>query len=601
MPKHARFHVHPARVLLFGPLLMLGSTVSAMNLGELQLHSFVGQRLRADIPFRVADGETLNDECISLVSSNATDLPGIGVATLRVKGNVLELRSQESVAEPTSAFIVRVDCGKEIFERDYVLMLDPAPVIESATIAGDTTRPATTSSLPATTSPRKHRHAAPAGAQTAGNAVGEKAKTRAERRAEQAAERDILRIEGGGPLPAPAPLQQGSTAYTKDLENRVATLQALQVKLESDIAELQHTLKALKSQTPGNQPGNQNQEPQTISLGHLQGVGSLPAVASQTAATLATSAAASAAATAPVIKPVAVVTPIPVVTADTVPARPIEKSTGWPIWPFILVILGLCGGLFLWWWQRRGSSTEFADTLGIDTQLNSPPSLSATLQRKLTLASGFVNSQLAVGSIEVQEETQDVDERAQMLMVQGDVTAAIEELQRGIEENPHDVERWFLLFRIFRHQGMKNDYAHLARRFKTIHTGDDDWELVRNIGHRLDPENPLYTEEIRTQQAQDDADLELIAPLRDAAAAATAAEKAATPVMHEPPLDFLAQKTKPGEERADSAPPPKLELELPPLDQDLIDESRSARTNDPLIDEVELDLKPTKIRRPRKA
>jgi hypothetical protein len=49
-----------------------------------------------------------------------------------------------------------------------------------------------------------------------------------------------------------------------------------------------------------------------------------------------------------------------------------------------------------------------------------------------------------------------------------------------------------MLFRLFRQQGMKTEYAHLAKNLRLIHHDAADWELVRNIGAKLDPDNPLY-------------------------------------------------------------------------------------------------------------
>jgi hypothetical protein len=80
----------------------------------------------------------------------------------------------------------------------------------------------------------------------------------------------------------------------------------------------------------------------------------------------------------------------------------------------------------------------------------------------------------------------------QVMLAQGDVAEAIDLLYKSIDEEPEDIERWLMLFRVFRQQGMKTEYANLAKNLRTIVRDEADWELVRNIGAKLDPDNHLY-------------------------------------------------------------------------------------------------------------
>jgi hypothetical protein len=82
--------------------------------------------------------------------------------------------------------------------------------------------------------------------------------------------------------------------------------------------------------------------------------------------------------------------------------------------------------------------------------------------------------------------------RIQIMLAQGDVSDAIDLLYKSIDEDPEDIERWLMLFRVFRQQGMKTEYAALAKNLRLVVKDEGDWELVRNIGAKLDPDNHLY-------------------------------------------------------------------------------------------------------------
>jgi hypothetical protein len=557
---------------------LLVANAHALGLGELQLRSYVGQHLRATIPFRLSDTETLSDDCITISNSNG-DLPSIGPVEPRIRGNNIVLEGSENISEPTGAFSLHINCGRVIYDRDFVVLLDPPPEVEPAIVTPIAERRAPSEERPpvttaATPPKRKASKAVPVADATQKPASKPVHQGASGARPAQP-ERDVLRIQGDSLPPLTLPATPGSPEYARELEQRVATLKTLQGKLEADIVTLQTTLDALKKQQAASPA--QDQTAARAALPAAQANASAPVAAPAMSAAPQPTAAAAPAPTA-----------VPVPTAAPVPVR--SSQGGLPLWPLGVLAAALAGALFMWWRQRRNDAALAAD-LYADTMIGKPVNLGVTLQRKLTQASGFINSQLSPTGIEVKEAQPDLDERAQMLLLQGEVTAAIEELQRGIADAPDDVERWFLLFRIFRHQGMKIDYAQLARDFKVKHPDDEDWELVRNIGQRLDPENPLYAQTTPAAASPlDSADLELIAPL--AAAAAAVPRAGPTPSQHEPVLDFLSDSAGPVEPRLDEAAfsaPPHIDLELPDLGGGGAIDKPGSPSQPVLLDEIDFD------------
>lgn len=108
----------------------------AIGLGEILLHSPIGQPLRAEIPLSIGTGETLNANCFSLSSVANSDLPVITRANLRLIGNNGRLRllisGSEPITEPAFMISLRARCGFDL-QRDYVLIPElPISGAESA-------------------------------------------------------------------------------------------------------------------------------------------------------------------------------------------------------------------------------------------------------------------------------------------------------------------------------------------------------------------------------------------------------------------------------------------------------------------------------------
>lgn len=101
---------------------------SAIGLGEITLHSRLGQNLRAEIAIIGEAGELSNAACFSLNPSPSADLPVVTGARLRLArhndGYRLFVTGKQPVAEPILVLGLQAKCGIDL-RRDYILM--PAP------------------------------------------------------------------------------------------------------------------------------------------------------------------------------------------------------------------------------------------------------------------------------------------------------------------------------------------------------------------------------------------------------------------------------------------------------------------------------------------
>lgn len=130
--------------MLAGSLLLVSTQpASALAIGELSLHSRLGQRLSATIPVRLDAGEALRDGCVlpdfassGLPGSGLAGVPGVAVDAPEAAGAgtyELKVGSTEPLYEPMYALTLRINCpGVPTMVRQFVLMLD-LPGVAAAT------------------------------------------------------------------------------------------------------------------------------------------------------------------------------------------------------------------------------------------------------------------------------------------------------------------------------------------------------------------------------------------------------------------------------------------------------------------------------------
>jgi hypothetical protein len=141
----------PALVAAGGGLAV--GSAAALELGELQVQSTLGQPLRASIAYALSANEIIDDHCVA-IRSGSRDLPGLHNADVRVSKGVISISGRAPVTEPMLSANLVVDCPYSAHvSRNYLMFLNPQD--RPVTIARQST-PAT----PVATVPASRRSAA---------------------------------------------------------------------------------------------------------------------------------------------------------------------------------------------------------------------------------------------------------------------------------------------------------------------------------------------------------------------------------------------------------------------------------------------------------
>ena len=113
----------PALVAAGGGLAI--GSAAALELGELQVQSTLGQPLRASIAYALSPNEIIDDRCVS-VHAGGRDLPGLQNASIRVSKGVISITGGSPVMEPMLSANIVVDCPYSAqLSRNYMLFIDP--------------------------------------------------------------------------------------------------------------------------------------------------------------------------------------------------------------------------------------------------------------------------------------------------------------------------------------------------------------------------------------------------------------------------------------------------------------------------------------------
>ncbi|MEN9657397.1 MAG: hypothetical protein RL571_862 [Pseudomonadota bacterium] len=556
---HSSFKQNISWQLLCAALLLLIELpAAALTLGELTIQSSVGQRFKGFIPYQLAPEDGLAEDCnkLSVIATN-NDLPGLGQASLRLQNNErsgrILIQSTDSLFEPVASFSLKIECKGQQLQRSYTVFLDPAPINPPIVTEDPSSNKVITKA--ATKPPRAAR--AKSVKEPSNNATkAPKSPNSPPILAPLPATGGQLRIESelSSKNVAPAVLSP------EDLQTKIAMMQSLQEQLQSEMIRLQKSMLTLQALAGGQVVARSTGGAPTARLNIEQAEETAPP------------------------KPSTISTPLPAPTS--VKRHPAEttRSNGWIT--LVLALLAAVAGGWIWLRRKQKQNAWEPDSdssLSSIHRSNFKP-IPADPQEEHSI---FRHSQLFYGGIEVQEEDGSATlERAQLLVAQGETDKAIELLYITIDENENETEPWLLLFRVLRQQGMKTEYAQLARRFHDLNGDKEDWALVRNIGYRLDPENPLYSapenalphveaEPEQVALAQTPAPIDIEQPLDITLPAKRAEpEKMAVEVEPQRPQDamLMAFLTAPAENAeqhtsgSDNAPLKMISLDLPQLE-----------------------------------
>ncbi len=117
------------------PLVALGGGLAAgpaaaLELGDLTVHSNLGQPLRASIAYALAPNEMLSNTCVSVNGAGSTGgLPGIGNSAISITESAIVITGESPIREPMLGTRVTINCPyTPNLSREYMLFVDPATV-----------------------------------------------------------------------------------------------------------------------------------------------------------------------------------------------------------------------------------------------------------------------------------------------------------------------------------------------------------------------------------------------------------------------------------------------------------------------------------------
>ena len=124
----------PALIAASGGLA--AGPAGAIEIGEISVHSRLGEPLRATIPYAAGPQETVANYCISLQPGLVhSGLPAVSGARLSVSEGVITVTGSAAVREPLMALRLSVKCPYTAhLSREYMLFVDP-PARASITAA----------------------------------------------------------------------------------------------------------------------------------------------------------------------------------------------------------------------------------------------------------------------------------------------------------------------------------------------------------------------------------------------------------------------------------------------------------------------------------
>lgn len=127
------------RVLLPACLLAMPGMVWALSFGEISSHSYINQRLDAEVKLHTLNPSEVIDARVSLASKEAHDRAGIEMKyilhklrfNIVTKGNgefVVKIFTKKPVKEPVIEFVLELDWSTGRIQKPFSLHLDPPPL-----------------------------------------------------------------------------------------------------------------------------------------------------------------------------------------------------------------------------------------------------------------------------------------------------------------------------------------------------------------------------------------------------------------------------------------------------------------------------------------
>jgi LPXTG-motif cell wall-anchored protein len=120
----------PALLAIGGAAGLMAKPASAVELGQLQIDSTLGQPLSASIAYALNPHEELYSYCITLKRGVDTGVQHLTRARIKIVGNRIVLTGARPINEPMLAMRVAVNCPYTVkLNRDYMVMINPAGTV----------------------------------------------------------------------------------------------------------------------------------------------------------------------------------------------------------------------------------------------------------------------------------------------------------------------------------------------------------------------------------------------------------------------------------------------------------------------------------------
>ncbi|MDH3441068.1 MAG: LysM peptidoglycan-binding domain-containing protein, partial [Gammaproteobacteria bacterium] len=129
--------------ILGGACSLCGGSAVALELGDIQVESSLGQPLRASIGFSLNPNEQMFDFCVRLSQSVAGGpIPSVSRADVSVVGNRIVFTGDTAIKDPLLNMQVVVDCPyTPQLTREYTLVVDPIEFLQNEVISADAIAP----------------------------------------------------------------------------------------------------------------------------------------------------------------------------------------------------------------------------------------------------------------------------------------------------------------------------------------------------------------------------------------------------------------------------------------------------------------------------
>lgn len=127
--------MHQAKLKVLALLLAYSGCACAMEIGEMQVASHLGEPFRAMVAISPSNGESIDASCVTLDPSPSNDgLFQLKAANLQVLGaagpRIVRISTVQRINEPIVSLKLKLQCGDVTVEKAFTAFLDPisAPV-----------------------------------------------------------------------------------------------------------------------------------------------------------------------------------------------------------------------------------------------------------------------------------------------------------------------------------------------------------------------------------------------------------------------------------------------------------------------------------------